>query len=76
MKKPSRRDLLIVVGRLQSYIGGALRASGDRNPNRAAEVKAELDEAFDLCIAARSYDDPVEPSGPWANYQVTKRNRI
>jgi hypothetical protein len=65
-RKPTRRDLLVIIGRLQQLIGRADGAAGnDRNPNRAATVKGVLTEALELCISARSYDPPVD-SGPWS----------
>jgi hypothetical protein len=66
-RKPTRRDLLIVVGRLQGLVGHALSRNHDRNPNRQAEVDGTLHEAVRLCIVARSYDPPLKDSGPWAD---------
>jgi hypothetical protein len=66
MKKPTRRDLLIVIGRLQRLIGLAGSKNHDRNPNRFAEVTAALDAAHNLCVDARSFDAPIENSrSPW-----------
>jgi len=66
MRKPTRRDLLIVIGRLQSKIGEARSVNNDRNPNKQAETDGTLQEALDLCILARSSDDPIESNlGPW-----------
>lgn len=66
-RKPTRRDLLIVVGRLQCLVGHALSRNHDRNQNRQADVDGTLHEAMRLCIEARSYDPPLKDSGPWAD---------
>lgn len=68
MHRPTRRDLLIVIARLQQKIGRARSANNDRNPNRQAEVDGVLDEAHALCIQVRGYDAPINrPTGPWAD---------
>jgi hypothetical protein len=73
-RKPTRRDLLIVIGRLQSKIGRALGvASNDRNQNQQAILNGVLQEAHDLCIDARGQDDPIDaPTGPWADDGIEK----
>ncbi len=60
-RKPSRRDLLIVVEQLQNMIGEAdgLRQN-DRDQNAYSCEGVVLRKAHDLCIDARSFDDPVE----------------
>ena len=66
-RKPTRRDMLIIIGRLQGEIGRARAANNDRNQNRQAEVDGVLDEALALCIEARGYDPPImRDTGPWA----------
>ena len=57
--KPTRRDLLIVVGRLQDLVGRAMAQLNDRNPNRQEEVTATLNEAHTLAINARRFDPPT-----------------
>ena len=69
-RKPTRRDLLIVIGRLQRLIGFAKGANNDRNQNRFAHVDVALAVAHDLCIDARSFDPPVEGRSPWAELDV------
>lgn len=59
MKRPSRTDLLAAIASLQGMIGAASAAAGDRNPNRAAQVRELLDRALELCIEARSGDPPT-----------------
>jgi hypothetical protein len=67
-RKPTRRDLLVVIERLQRLVSRAGAAMSDRNPNRAEEVAAALDRAFDLCVDARSHDDPITRNyGPWGD---------
>lgn len=66
-RKPTRRDLLVVIGRLQDLIGRASSHAGnDRSPNRLANTQGTLDEAVQLCVEARCYDPPIKDSGPWA----------
>jgi len=65
-RKPTRRDLLVVIGRLQNIIGCAKGISwNDRDPDRQEHVQAVLKEGFDLCIEVTAQDPPLEPSGPW-----------
>jgi hypothetical protein len=67
-RKPTRRDLLIVIGRLQDKLGRISSAMNDRNPNREAEVHGAVQEGMDLCIEARSHDDSIRGRlGPWGN---------
>lgn len=65
-KKPSRRDLLVVIGRLQDMFGEALARNNDRNPERQGEVDAALNFGHQLCIEVRAHDPPLEDSGPWS----------
>lgn len=58
--KPSRKDLLLVIGHLQGLVGDALAAyRNDRDPNRYGNVCSPLQEAEDLCIQARSFDPAI-----------------
>lgn len=66
-RKPTRRDLLVVIGSLQDLIGQAIAAYGnDRNPDGFEQGMDFLAAAHALCVAAASQDPPVNPSGPWA----------
>lgn len=65
-RRPTRRDLLVVIDRLQNLVGWAMARNNDRNNNRHADVDGTLDYAHRLCVAARSQDPPFEGSGPWA----------
>lgn len=66
--KPTRRDLLIVIGKLQDLIGEARGThENDRRPPHAFErAQDQLREAHELCVDARSFDPPIE---------VDKRNK-
>lgn len=58
--KPTRQDLLRVLGRLQTLVGNAIgTAHNDRAPNRLANLVVVLEEAHNLCIDAQGYEDPV-----------------
>ena len=49
------------LSRLQNLVGHAKSAAGnDRDPNRAAKVASILQEAFDVCLAART-GGPLPP---------------
>lgn len=66
-RKPTRRDLLIVIGRLQDLAGKALQAAwNDRDPNHILNVTTPLKNACELACEARHYDPPISDSGPWA----------
>lgn len=58
--KPTRRDLLIIVGELQGCIGRIMVASVDRNQNRASDVERITREAHTLCVGARRFDPPLD----------------
>lgn len=65
-RKPTRRDLLVIIGRLQQKFGRISAANNDRNPNRDAEVGGVAAEGLNLCIEARGYDPPLDSRlGPW-----------
>lgn len=60
-KKPTRRDLLKVVTELQALISKGRSLHGnDRNPHGFEQGQNVLQEAFELCIAARSFDPPTD----------------
>lgn len=77
-RKPTRRDLLVVVGRLQDLVGQAIAHDNDRNPNRQAQVRGTLEQALDLCIATLSKDPPLVRSGPFAeqNFPLDDKRQI
>lgn len=58
--RPTRRDLLLIVHRLQSLVGLAKNAHGnDRNPHGWSQGQYLLEEAHRLCIGALSADPPL-----------------
>lgn len=67
-RKPTRRDLLVVIGQLQDAIGRLSNiAQNDRNKNKMDDFLRIANPAHELCIAARSYDPPIDVRlGPWA----------
>jgi hypothetical protein len=73
-RRPTRRDLLVVVGRLQDLVGRAMCAHGnDRNPDGFEQGMRALQAAHELCVAARSLDDPVAYTGPWSGAAQSSR---
>lgn len=65
-RKPTRRDLLVVIGRLQSLFSKLPGAASDRNPNRASDIKRIADAGLNLAIDALEQDDPITHRlGPW-----------
>ena len=59
--KPTRRDLLIVIGRVQNAIGEARGLHEDaKDPSGFSKTQQLLANAHDLCIAARSFDAPLD----------------
>lgn len=65
-RRPTRHDLLVIIGRLQNLVGHARARNNDRNPERQGDVDSTLDAAFALCVRARSQDPPLNETGPWA----------
>ncbi|WP_224005378.1 hypothetical protein [Paraburkholderia tropica] len=60
-KKPSRRELLIVITELQSLIGQAQgQHANDRDRNSFEAGQKLLEQAHELCIQARSFDPPTD----------------
>jgi hypothetical protein len=58
-KKPSRRELVSVIAHLQGLIGSAKGAAwNDRSEDRIGDIVRPLDEGFNLCVAALSFDPP------------------
>jgi hypothetical protein len=71
-RRPTRRDLLVVVGRLQDLVGRVRAAhSDDRDPEAFEKGARALDEALELCIEAAGKDPPVRQTGPWAPAKQT-----
>jgi hypothetical protein len=63
-RKPTRRDLLLVIGELQDIIGHIGSSyDNDRGPDRAQLVRDGVERGLKLCFLARSYDPPL--SGSW-----------
>jgi hypothetical protein len=58
--RPTRRDLLLVIGELQTLVGQTISAYSDRNPERARDIANFTGRAHDLCVEARSFDPPIE----------------
>jgi hypothetical protein len=66
-RRPTRRDLLVVIGQLQRLIGEASMHHGnDRDANGFEKGVRVLREAHALCVDARAYDPPIRESGPWS----------
>lgn len=60
-KKPTRKELLMVITELQGLIGTALAAHGnDRNPSGFEKGQQVLQQAHELCIQARTFDPPTD----------------
>lgn len=60
-RKPTRLDLLKIVAELQTLISkGRTLHGNDRNPNGFEQGQIVLQEAFNLCVEARSFDPPTD----------------
>lgn len=57
-KRPTRIDLLRVIGRLQHLVGTASSVNHDRNPNSKAQSEGALRRAQELCFSATAFDPP------------------
>lgn len=59
--KPTRRDLLLVIGELQNIVGQMYSTyANDRAVDRAGPLKELSDRGHQLCSDARSFDPPIE----------------
>lgn len=64
MTKPTRRDLLLVIGELQDIIGGMVGSYlNDRGAERSQPIQDLGERGMRLCIDARSFDPPLR--GKW-----------
>ena len=67
-RKPTRRDLLIVVARLNTILGSMLNTyTDDRNEQRATDIIALAKRGDELSQAALAQDPPLVMRGPWAD---------
>jgi hypothetical protein len=63
-KKPTRRDLLLVIGELQDIIGAiGGSAMNDRQRERAESISLLVSRGMTLCIQATRFDPPL--TGKW-----------
>lgn len=61
-KKPSRKELVSVIQRLQGLIGRAQGSAwNDRDPNRMDNIQKPLAEGFNLCVDALTFEPPHIP---------------
>jgi hypothetical protein len=67
-KKPTRKDLLRVIGRLQDVTGKYMHPN-DRDMFWIDKFMSDMKDAFNLCISATSFDPPVEDESKngWMN---------
>lgn len=64
MKRPTRRDLLLVIGELLDIIGGLVGTYlDDRAVERSQPIQDLGARGMKLCIDARSFDPPLR--GKW-----------
>lgn len=65
-RRPTRRDLLVVVTRLQAFISGAMMQDLNENQD-PANRRREIQGGMDLCVEALEQDPPVDVTrGEWA----------
>jgi len=61
MKRPTRRDFLLIVGELQNLLGKAInQAHDDRNPNRVVDITNTLKKGFKLAFDSLQFDDSMD----------------
>lgn len=61
-RKPNRKELVAVIQELQGLIGRAKGAAlNDRDPNRMESIQRPLEQGFNLCVGALSFDPPHIP---------------
>ena len=55
------RKLILYLGDIQTLIGRAKNSAlNDRDTNQLEHVLEALEEAFNLCVEARSFYSPIE----------------
>nr|WP_280971437.1 hypothetical protein [Cupriavidus gilardii]WDE72675.1 hypothetical protein [Cupriavidus gilardii] len=60
-KKPTRKELLMVITELQGLIGRAMARHGnDRDRDGYEKGQKLLEQAHELCIQARTFDPPTD----------------
>jgi len=65
-RKPTRRDLLIVIGRLEGAVSELANMFHPHANNTADRADVIARRALDIAFAARSFDPPVDGRlGPW-----------
>lgn len=64
-KRPTRTDLLRVIGRLQSLVEAAKSTNHDRNPYGRAQSEGALNTAIRLCqdVTMNEHSEDIEPTG-------------
>lgn len=73
--RPTRRDLLLVIGELQNIIGAMGAAYGnDRAVDRAELIQALERRGMDLCVIARSFDPPISGTWPRSSARGSQRS--
>ena len=61
-RKPNRKELVAVIQELQGLIGRAKGAAlNDSDPNRMDNIQRPLEQGFNLCVDALSFDPPHIP---------------
>ena len=71
-RRPTRRDLLVLIGALQDVLGRALSAHhDDRSQNQHGPISKMFEDALATCIEARSHDEPiVTRAGEWGRPMI------
>lgn len=65
-RRPTRRDLLVVVTRLQEHLSEASMYALDETSD-PGNIRAALDAGMRLCFEATAQDNPVDITrGAWA----------
>lgn len=65
-RRPTRRDLLVVISRIQHHISGAIMHEAHEG-QEPKPLRDELQLGLDLCFEALSQDPPVDVTrGEWA----------
>lgn len=67
LRRPTRRDLIVVLTRLQGHVSQSAALAMDENLD-PKPLRQELKKAFDLCVDALEQDLPASPTaGPWGS---------
>lgn len=72
-RRPTRRDLIVIIARLQHHFSGASMYANDETQD-PGPCRGEIELGFNLCLAALDQEAPVDMTrGPWGTAEANQR---